>query len=121
MSPGSTTSGVGAVSSLSWSHAATATMPNRATARVARTAKRVGCIGFVIYGAPLEAQRETRGEVADLRRGEEIGRAVIRLRGRVDLGIEAAVVGPGVQVAAGEGEYGRPRAGTHRIPLRQRE
>src|SRR5919107_1162616 len=104
MSPGSTTSGVGAVSSLSWSHAATATMPSRATVRPARIARRVGCVGFVMYGAPLEAQRETRGEVADLRRGEEVGRAVVRLRGCIDLGIEPAVVGPGVQVAAGEGE-----------------
>src|SRR6476646_2338894 len=102
MSPGSTTSGVGAVSSLSWLHAAaTPTIASRAVATVARTATRVGCVGFVMYGAPLEAQRETRGEVADLWCREEIGRAVVRLRGGVDLGIEAAVVGPGVQVASG--------------------
>src|SRR5512132_4435133 len=74
-----------------------------------------------MYGAPLEAQRETRSEVADLWRGQEVGRAAVRLRGRVDLGIEAAVVGPGVQVAAGEGEDGRPRAGAPRVALGQRE
>src|SRR5215211_4835765 len=63
-------------------------------------------MGFVM-GRFLEAQRETRGEVADVRGGEEVGGAEVRLRSRVDLGIEAAVVGPGVQVAAGEGEHGR--------------
>src|SRR5215203_2737339 len=78
---------------------------------VARSAMRVWCLGFVIGGAPLEAQRETRGEVADVRSGEEVGRAEVRLRPRVHFGIETAVVGPGVQVAAGKGEHGRPCAG----------
>src|SRR5215217_2891320 len=110
MSPGRTTSGVGEVSSLSWSHAARATVPSSAAAMVSRRAERVGYIGFFIVGAPLEAQRETRGEVADLRRGEEVGGAEVRLRPGVDLGIEAAVLGPGVQVAASEGEHGRSRA-----------
>src|SRR5215207_9068860 len=77
---------------------------------VARSAVRVWIVGFVIGGAPLEAQRETRGEVADVRSGEEVGRAEVRLRSGVDLGIETTVVGPGVQVAAGEGEHGRPCA-----------
>src|SRR5215213_8353887 len=121
MSPGRTTSGVGDVSSLSWSHAARVTVPSSTATSVAWSALRVWYVGFVIVGAPLEAQRETRGEVADVRGGEEVGGAEVRLRPGVDLGIEAAVLGPGVQVAACEGEHGRSCTSARRKARRKCE
>ena len=70
------------------------------------------CIGFVMSGRPSEAQREARGEVAHLRSGQEVGGAEVRLRARVQLGIEPAVVGPRVEVAAGERERWPSRRAT---------